>query len=132
MFLNKRRVLIWLVITGGIFFIISALGQGICAIPDIKDAIRILSSYWFNRIHMYCWLVNLSMWMTGILVLYGAYGLGQNRKNYSVIAIPAIYSFIMVILILIFTPSDWWHTISIFAGVGLIVVALILIKVGAA
>ena len=107
MFLNKRRVSIQLIVTAGIFFIISALGQGICAIPDIEDAIRMLATYWFNRIHMYSWLVNLSMWMTGTLVLYGAYGLSQNRKNYSIIVIPTLYSFIMAILILIFTPSDW-------------------------
>ncbi len=109
-----------LVATAGILFIISALGQGICAIPEIKNAIRNLPSYWFNRIYMYSWLVNLSMWMIAILVLYGAYALNKGRKNYLVIIIPALYAFVMAILILIFTPSDWWHTIFIFAAVALI------------
>ena len=115
----KKR-LIWLIRTAGVFFIISALGQGFCAIPEIKNAIKSLPSYWFNRIHMYCWLVNLSMWMIGILVLYEASVLNKGKKNYSVITISGLYAFIMAILILIFTPSDWWHTIFIFIGVILI------------
>ncbi len=116
--MKKRSI--WLIRTAGVFFIISALGQGFCAIPEIKNAIKGLPSYWFNRIHMYCWLVNLSMWMIGILVLYEASALDKRRKNYSVIVISGLYAFIMAILILIFTPSDWWHTIFIFIGVILI------------
>ncbi len=113
-------------LTAGIFFIISALGQGFCAIPEIKNAIKHLPSYWFNRILMYSWLVNLSMWMAGILVLLGGYLLNRGRKNFLVIMIPALYAFIMGILILIFTPPDWWHTIFIFAGVTLIFISLTL------
>jgi hypothetical protein len=126
MFLNKKKVAVWLIGTAGIFFIISALGQGFYAIPEIKNTVRNLHYYWFNRIHMYCWLVNLSMWMMGILVLYGAYALNRGRSHYLIITIPALYAFIMGILILIFTPSDWWHTIFIFAGVVLIFIPLIL------
>ena len=117
--MEKKRS-IWLIRTAGVFFILSALGQGFCAIPEIKNAIKSIPSYWFNRIHMYCWLVNLSMWMIGILVLYGASALSKGRKNYSVITISGLYAFIMAILILVFTPSDWWHTIFIFIGVILI------------
>ncbi len=117
--MEKKRS-IWLIRTAGVCFIFSALGQGFCAIPEIKNAIKSMPSYWFNRIHMYCWLVNLSMWMIGILVLYGASALSKGRKNYSVITISGLYAFIMAILILIFTPSDWWHTIFIFIGVILI------------
>ncbi len=117
--MEKKRS-IWLIRTAGVFFIFSALGQGFCAIPEIKNAIKSIPSYWFNRIHMYCWLVNLSMWTIGILVLYGASALSKGRKNYSVITISGLYAFIMAILILIFTPSDWWHTIFIFIGVILI------------
>ena len=117
--MEKKRS-IWLIRTAGVFFIFSALGQGFCAIPEIKNAIKSMPSYWFNRIHMYCWLVNLSMWMIGILVLYGASALSKGRKNYSVITFSGLYAFIMAILILIFTPSDWWHTIFIFIGVILI------------
>ena len=50
----EKRKLIWLIRIAGVFFIISALGQGFCAIPEIKNAIKSLPSYWFNRIHMYC------------------------------------------------------------------------------
>ena len=122
--MEKKR-LIWLIRTAGILFIISALGQGFCAIPEIKNAIKSLPSYWFNRIYMYCWLVNLSMWMIGILVLYGASALNKGRKIYSVIMVSGLYAFIMAIFILIFTPSDWWHTIFIFIGVILIFFSLI-------
>lgn len=121
----EKRKLIWLIRIAGLFFIISALGQGSCAIPEIKNAIKGLPSYWFNRIYMYCWLVNLSMWMIGILVLYGASALNKGRKIYSVIMVSGLYAFIMAIFILIFTPSDWWHTIFIFIGVILIFFSLI-------
>ena len=123
--MEKKR-LIWLIRTAGILFIISALGQLFCAIPEIKNAIKDLAHNWSNRIYMYCWLVNLSMWMVAILVLYGASALNRGRRNYSIIIIPALYAFIMAVLILIFTPSDWWHSISMFIGVILIYLFLIL------
>jgi len=126
MFLNKKKVSIWLLKIAGISFIISALGQGFYAIPEIKNAIKNLPSYWFNRIHMYCWLVNLSIWMVGILVLYGAYLQDRGRNYYLVTTVAALYAFIMAILIFILTPSDWWHAIVIFAGVALISISLIL------
>jgi hypothetical protein len=116
----QKKESIWLIRTAGILFIFSALGQGFSAIPKIRNAVKGMPSYWFNRIHMYSWLVNLSMWMIGILVLYGASALSKGRKNYSVITIPGLYAFIMAILMLIFTPSDWWHTIFMFIGVILI------------
>ena len=122
--LEKRR-LIWSIRTAGILFIISALGQWFCAIPEIKNAIKGLAHYWSNRIYMYCWLVNLSMWMIGILVLYGVSALNRGGKSYSIIIIPTLYAFIMAIFILIFTPSDWWHSIFIFIGVILIFFSLI-------
>ena len=75
---------------------------------------------------MYCWLVNLSMWMAAILVLYGALALNRGKRNYSIIIIPALYAFIMAVLILIFTPSDWWHSIFMFIGVILIFLSLII------
>jgi hypothetical protein len=122
---NKKSI--WLIRTAGILFIISALGQGFCAIPQIKDAIKGLTHYWSNRIYMYCWLVNLSMWTAAILVLYGASALNRAR-NYSIIIIPALYAFIMAVLILFFTPSDWWHSIFMFIGVILILFSLIFIR----
>lgn len=121
----KRQGLIWSIRTAGMLFIISALGQGFCAIPEIKNAVKHLPSYWVNRIHMYCWLVNLSMWMIGALVLYGASVLNKGGKNYLIVAIPALYAFIMAILILIFTPSDWWHSIFLFIGAILIFFSLV-------
>lgn len=126
MFLNKKKVSIWLLKTAGIFFIISALGQGFYAISEITHAIKNLPSYWFNRIGMYCWLVNLSMWMIGILVFYGAYLQNRGKGYYLVVAIPSVYALLMAILILILTPSDWWHTIFLFAAIILIFISLIL------
>lgn len=122
----KKIISTWLLVIAGIFFIISAIGHGIHAIPDIKNTIKDLSPYWLNRIYTHTLLVNLSMWMIGILVLYGAYALTQGRKNHFVILIAALYAFLMATFILILTPSDWWHTILLFSGSALIFISLTL------
>ena len=127
--MEKKRS-VGMIRIAGILFIVSALGQGFFAIPEIKDAVKGLAHYWSNRIYMYSWLVNLSMWMTGILALYGASSLNRGKRNYLIIIIPALYAFVMAILILIFTPSDWWHSISMFIGVILIFFSLPKVKEG--
>jgi hypothetical protein len=123
--LNKKKVSNWLLKIAGTFFIISAMGQGFFVINEITHAIKNLPSYWFNRISMYCWLVNLSMWMIGILLFYGAYLQNRGKDYYLVVIIPGVYALLMAILILILTPSDWWHTIFVFAAIILIFISLI-------
>lgn len=123
--LNKS---FWLLVIAGVLFVISALGQGFCAIPEIKNAIRNLPSYWSNRIYMYALLVNLSMWITASLVFYGAYALTRGKKSHFVILTASLYSLLMSALILILTPSDWWHTITLYSGTVLIFLCLIFQK----
>lgn len=120
----KKNKSIWLLVTAGALLIISALGQGLCAIPEIKNAIRNLPHYWFNRIYMYALLVNLSMWMAAILVFYGAHVLTRGKKSHFVILIAALYSLLMAISILILTPTDWRHTITLFCAAALIFASL--------
>ena len=125
-FFTKKTISTWLLVIAGVFFIVSALGHGICAIPEIKNAIKNLSPYWFNRIYMHTLLVNLSMWMVGILVLYGAYALSKGRQNHFIIGIAGLYSFLMATIILILTPTDWRHSILLFSGIALIFITLAL------
>ena len=88
------------------------IGQIQDFIPRLLKVTEDIESYMRNRIYLIEYLFLLGFGANGILAICISKGLTRGeRRTWGLAFIPTFYMLIMAILILIFTPQDWIHSL---------------------
>ena len=110
--MNRKRIAGWVFLVSGIIMLIGVMGQIQDFIPRLLKATENIEPYMRNRIFLIEYLFLLGFVANGILAICISKGLTRGeRRVWGLAFIPTFYMLIMAILIPIFTPQDWMHSI---------------------
>ena len=110
--MNRKRVAGWVFLISGIMMLIGVMGQIQDFIPRFLKVTGNIEPYMRNRIFLIEYLFLLGFGTNGILAIDISSRLKRGeRRVWGLAFIPTFYMLIMAILIPIFTPQDWRHSI---------------------
>ena len=110
--MNSKKITGWIFLTSGIMMLIGVMGQIQDFIPRLLKVTEDIEPYMRNRIFLMEYLFLLGFGANGILAICISRGLTKGeRRVWGLAFIPTFYMLIMAILIPIFTPRDWMHSL---------------------
>jgi len=110
--MNSKKITVWVFSVSGIMMLVGVIGQIQDFIPRLLKATEDIEPYMRNRIFLIECLFLLGFGANGILAIGISQGLKRGeRRVWSLAFIPTFYMLIMAILIPIFTPQDWIHSL---------------------
>lgn len=110
--MNRKRIAGWIFFISGIMMLVGVMGQIQDFIPRLLKATENIEPYIRNRIFLIEYLFLLGFGANGVLAICISKGLKRGeRRVWGLAFIPTFYMLIMAILIPIFTPQDWMHSL---------------------
>jgi len=110
--MDRKRMAGGIFLVSGIMMLIGVAGQIQDFIPRLLKATEYIEPYMRNRIFLIECLFLLGFGANGILAIGISRGLKRGeRRVWGLAFIPALYMLIMALLIPIFTPQDWMHSL---------------------
>ena len=110
--MDRKRIAGWVFLISGIMMLIGVVGQIQDFIPRLLRVTENIEPYMRNRIFLIEYLFLLGFGANGILAIGLSRGLARGEgRVWGLAFIPTLYMLIMAILIPIFTPQDWIHSL---------------------
>lgn len=110
--MNRKRIASWIFLVSGMMMLMGVVGQIQDFIPSLLKVTEDIEPYMRNRIFLIEYLFLLGFGANGILAIGISKGLKKGeRRVWGLAFIPAFYMLIMAILIPLFTPQDWIHSL---------------------
>ena len=110
--MNRKKITGGIFLVSGIVMLVGVIGQIQDFIPRLLKTTEDIEPYMRNRIFLIEHLFLLGFAANGILAIYISRGLERGERGiWGLAFIPTFYLLIMAILIPIFTPQDWIHSI---------------------
>ncbi len=110
--MNRKKIAGGIFLVSGIMMLIGVAGQIQDFIPKLFKVTENIEPYMRNRIFLIECLFLLGFGINGILAICISSGLKRGeRRIWGLAFIPTFYMLIMAILIPVFTPQDWMHSL---------------------
>ncbi len=110
--MDRKRIAGWIFLISGIMMLMGVMGQIQDFIPLLLTVTENIEPYMRNRIFLIECLFLLGFGANGILAIGISKGLKrEERRIWGLAFIPTFYMLIMALLIPIFTPQDWMHSL---------------------
>ncbi len=128
--MDRKRIAGWIFLISGIMMLMGVVGQIQDFIPRLLTVTENIEPYMRNRIFLIEYLFLLGFGANGILAIGISKGLKRGeRRIWGLAFIPTFYMLIMALLIPIFTPQDWMHSLIYTLPFGLaMLISLILCR----